>query len=103
MAISDLRFTHFIKDPIWGEIPLTNIEWDLINTQAFSRLRHIRQMGVAYLGFPAANHRRYEHSLGTMHVAYLLFDTLYEDLPIEVKDEIIKGTSKSKEAQSMFR
>jgi len=71
-----LRFIEYINDPIWGEIPLTNVELDLINCRSFRRLQHIRQMGLAYLAFPTANHRRYEHCIGTMHVAYLLSDIL---------------------------
>jgi len=35
-----------------------------------------RQMGLAYLAFPGANHTRYEHSLGTMHVAHQLLEVV---------------------------
>lgn len=77
MAASDhLTFVEYLNDPIWGEVPLTAVELDLINSKPFRRLQHIRQMGFAYLCFPTANHRRYEHCIGTMHVAYLLSDIL---------------------------
>jgi HD superfamily phosphohydrolase len=74
MNKSELRIVSYINDPIWGEVPLTALELDLIHTTAFRRLQHVRQMGFAYLGFPTANHRRYEHCLGAMHVAHLLSD-----------------------------
>ena len=85
-----LRFVEYVNDPIWGEIPLTKVELDLVNSKPFRRLQHIRQMGLAYLAFPTANHRRYEHCIGAMHVAYLLADMLAElaasnpDLHIEI-------------------
>ncbi|HCJ67078.1 MAG TPA: hypothetical protein DHV62_07085 [Elusimicrobia bacterium] len=88
MLVPNLEFTHFIKDSVWEDIPLTELEWGLIQTKAFNRLRHIRQMGLAYLGFPAANHRRYEHCLGAMHAAYSVFKTLVEGLPDQVPDHI---------------
>jgi HD superfamily phosphohydrolase len=73
-----LRFHEFTNDPIWGEIPLTEVEWEIINSPAFRRLQHIQQMGLAYLSFPTANHRRFEHSIGAMHVASNLYDILIE-------------------------
>lgn len=33
-------------------------------------------MGLAFFSFPGANHTRFEHSIGTMHVASLMFDKL---------------------------
>lgn len=67
-----LSFTTNIKDPIWGDIPLTWIEQQLISTRSFQRLRHIKQMSLAYLGHHGAQHTRYEHSIGCCHVAYNL-------------------------------
>ena len=74
----ELKFHEYLNDPIWGEIPVTTLEWDIINTRAFRRLQHVKQMGLAYLSFPTANHRRFEHCIGTMHVATKLFEILYD-------------------------
>ncbi|MCI2415774.1 MAG: hypothetical protein MPF33_11135 [Candidatus Aramenus sp.] len=39
-------------------------------------LRYIKQNGFAYLVFPSATHTRFEHSLGTYHVAKLMLPKL---------------------------
>ncbi|HJK39897.1 MAG TPA: HD domain-containing protein, partial [Methanocorpusculum sp.] len=44
----------------------------LVDSPALQRLHHIRQLGFAYLVYPGANHTRFEHSLGAMHLASLL-------------------------------
>lgn len=58
-----------IWDAVWGQIELTEEEWNLINTPAFQRLRRIHQLAMTMLVFPGATHTRFEHSLGTRHVA----------------------------------
>lgn len=58
-----------IWDSVWGQIELTDEEWELINTPAFQRLRRIHQLAMTMLVFPGATHTRFEHSLGTLHVA----------------------------------
>jgi HD superfamily phosphohydrolase len=58
-----------IWDAVWGQVELTEEEWTLINTPAFQRLRRIHQLAMTMLVFPGATHTRFEHSLGTRHVA----------------------------------
>lgn len=65
-----------IFDPIHGFIYFAPHEEQLINTYPFQRLRYIHQVGVAYLVFPGATHRRFDHSLGTMAVADQIFDII---------------------------
>jgi HD superfamily phosphohydrolase len=72
----NLNFIQTIQDPVHGPIPLTDLEVDLLKTQCVGKLRWIKQMGLAFFCFPGANHTRFEHSIGAMHVAYLMFDRL---------------------------
>ncbi|MGI0046623.1 MAG: HD domain-containing protein [Nitrosotalea sp.] len=58
-----------IVDPIHGFINVHGHEIDLIDSPIFQRLRRIRQLAGAHLVYPGAQHSRFEHSLGTMHVA----------------------------------
>ncbi len=66
-SLPELKWVQTIRDPIWGEIPITGVEQQIIQTEAFSRLRGIKQLSFAYLAFPGALHTRFEHSLGVMH------------------------------------
>lgn len=75
----------FIKDPLYGYIRLTDRERRVIDTVPVQRLRRIRQLSGAEYVYPAANHTRFEHALGTMYLA----GVLAEALPVELaKDDI---------------
>ncbi len=59
-----------IRDAVHGDIELSPLEVELIDTQEFQRLRGIKQLGTAYLVFPSAMHTRFEHSFGTSWMAH---------------------------------
>src|SRR5687768_4189659 len=58
-----------IRDPLWNNIRVDPLALKLIDTAAFQRLRYVRQLGVAFLVYPGASHSRFEHALGTYHLA----------------------------------
>jgi HD superfamily phosphohydrolase len=58
-----------VRDALWGDLELEPEELALVDTPEFQRLRGVRQLGTAHLVYPCANHTRFEHSLGTAHVA----------------------------------
>jgi HD superfamily phosphohydrolase len=58
-----------IKDPLHGYIYITELEKDLIDTRPIQRLRRIKQLAGAYLTYIGAEHSRFGHVLGTMHIA----------------------------------
>ena len=58
-----------IIDPIHDFIRVYDHELSLIDNPIFQRLRRIRQLSGAHLTYPAAQHTRFEHSLGVMHIA----------------------------------
>ena len=41
----------------------------LIDTREFQRLRRVRQLGLAHFAYQAAEHSRFTHSLGALHLA----------------------------------
>ncbi|WP_297508887.1 HD domain-containing protein [Thermococcus sp.] len=61
-----------IHDPVHGGIELDDFAVRLVDTPEFQRLRRITQLGLAYLVYPSARHTRFEHSLGTYHLARLV-------------------------------
>ena len=58
-----------INDPVYGFITIdAGIITDLINHSYFQRLRRISQLGLSYLVYPGANHSRFHHAIGSMHL-----------------------------------
>jgi len=58
-----------IVDPIHDFIRVHDTELKIIDSPTFQRLRRIRQLSGAHLTYPSAQHSRFEHSLGVMHIA----------------------------------
>ncbi len=58
-----------IQDPIYGTIRANILEWQFIRSRPVQRLKGIKQLGLVEAVYPGANHTRFEHSLGTMHMA----------------------------------
>ncbi len=58
-----------VNDPVWGFIDLdSDLHVELIEHPYFQRLRRIKQLGLSSLVYPGANHTRFEHAIGTMHL-----------------------------------
>jgi len=64
------------RDPVHTFVILTSDERRVVNSRAFQRLRHIHQLALTWLVYPAATHKRFEHCLGVMDVAGRIFDVL---------------------------
>src|ERR1700716_2787263 len=64
-----------IRDPVHDVIafrlqkPADALLFKLLNAAEFQRLRRIKQLGMASLAYPGADHGRYSHSLGVMETA----------------------------------
>ncbi|VVB57760.1 Deoxyguanosinetriphosphate triphosphohydrolase-like protein [Candidatus Anstonella stagnisolia] len=58
-----------IKDPVHGSVRLNSIEAKVLDSAPMQRLRNIRQLAMANLVYPGANHTRFEHSVGTLFIA----------------------------------
>lgn len=74
---------YLIKDVIHDSIEITPIAKRIIDNPIFQRLRNLHQTGVNYLVFPNTNHTRFEHSLGTYHLAGLVLENLIKNSPPE--------------------
>jgi HD superfamily phosphohydrolase len=58
-----------LNDPIYGFITIPNaLLFDIIEHPYFQRLRRITQMGLSSLVYPGANHTRFHHAIGCMHL-----------------------------------
>lgn len=65
-----------INDPVWGPIKPDPLCMKIIDTPQFQRLRHIKQLGGCSFVYPGACHSRFEHSIGTAHLARMMGEEL---------------------------
>ncbi|MCM2278195.1 MAG: HD domain-containing protein [Oligoflexia bacterium] len=61
------RHARAIYDVMYGFVPITEWEEQIINSPFFQRLRWIKQLGFANYIFPGAEHNRFAHAIGVMH------------------------------------
>jgi uncharacterized protein len=66
-----------INDPVYGFISIPeDFVFDLIEHPWFQRLRNIKQLGLTSFVYPGANHSRFQHGLGALHLMDMAINTL---------------------------
>ncbi len=66
-----------INDPVYGFISIPgDFVFDLIEHPWFQRLRNIKQLGITNFVYPGANHTRFQHGLGALHLMEMAISTL---------------------------
>lgn len=80
-----------IRDNQHGTIAISAFEDRLIASPLLQRLRYIRQLGFFHLVFPGAQHSRFEHSLGVMHLAGECFVKLKQNLERAQGEDIVRA------------
>ena len=67
-----------IRDPIHGFIEIRDGEKKIIDSPPFQRLRYIKQLALTSYIYPGAEHTRFGHSLGVMHLVTRAFRSATE-------------------------
>jgi HD superfamily phosphohydrolase len=76
-----------INDPVYGFITIpSELLFDIISHPWFQRLRHIKQLGLTDFVYPGAQHTRFQHALGAMHLMKQALDNL-RSKGIEISDD----------------
>lgn len=70
---------NVLRDPVHNYISVYDWEKEIIDTIEFQRLRGIRQLGLTSLIYHGAEHSRFGHSLGVMHLAGQFVERLFGD------------------------
>ena len=83
----DLQRESLCHDPIHGYIPFISIvdegevaERTLLDHPWLQRLRQIHQLQTAWWVYPSAEHTRFQHVVGAMHMASRAIESLYPSL-----------------------
>lgn len=66
--------TDKFRDPIHNFIEVRELEAEIINSKPFQRLRNIKQLALTYYIYHGAEHTRFGHSLGVMHLVTKAFN-----------------------------
>ena len=74
-----IEFVDRIIDPVHGFIDLTQVEKEIIELPIFKRMQSLKQLSLTNWVFPGAEHTRYMHSLGVMHIADLMASNLKDE------------------------
>ena len=83
-----------IRDPVHNFVHVSANERRVMDSRPFQRLRNIHQNSMTYLVYPGASHKRFEHSLGVMHLAGEMFDVVTDDDKVsEAVKEILPARS----------
>lgn len=91
------------RDPIHGFIHISRNELKLVESRAFRRLRHIKQLALTYLVYPGAMHTRFEHSLGVMELATRAFEAIQKKSGEQLDTNLKKIGMTAAAAKSLLR
>ena len=63
-----LRLSRVFRDPVHGDVQMSVLEFAVMNTREMQRLRRIRQLGTTHLVYSGAEHSRFAHAVGVVHI-----------------------------------
>ncbi len=86
-----------IYDVLYGFIHFSPVEWEIIHSPFYQRLRWIKQLGFSFYTFPGAEHSRLGHSIGVMFNAHKILESVGQAIPL---DELL--TSKLDSPKAVF-
>ncbi len=80
-----------INDPVYGFTTLpSDLIYDLVHHPWFQRLRRIKQLGLSDFVYPGAQHSRFQHALGALHLMVEAIGTL-RSKGVDITDEEAGG------------
>lgn len=83
MELKKLETNQIIGDPIHGYIPLTDLEYNLLQLPVMNRLHYINQTAMAYLVFPESVTTRFSHVVGACHLGGKIITQLLSSIKNE--------------------
>ena len=78
-----MKPTKIVFDVLYGFIKLTETEYKIIHSPFYQRLRWIKQLGFSNYIFPGAEHNRFAHAMGVMHMADQMIRAIDRAVPDE--------------------
>ena len=77
MVVWQTNKRKIINDPVYGFISIPgDFVYDIMEHAWFQRLRNIKQLGLTSFVYPGANHSRFQHAIGALHLMEMAVSTL---------------------------
>ena len=96
MTIDNVVRTTEFRDPIHSFIEVYSHERRIIDTREFQRLRRIHQLGLTHYVYHGAEHSRFGHALGVMHLAGKAVDGI-----IDRNSDLVRETLQWSESEAV--
>jgi uncharacterized protein len=77
---------HEVRDALHVFVDFDDDERRIIDSLPFQRLRNVHQLALTHMVYPGGSHKRFEHSLGVMHLAGRIYDVITR--PDKVSDAV---------------
>lgn len=72
-----------LRDPVHGDVYLSDEEMAVLDTREMQRLRGVKQLGTAYLVYPGAVHTRFDHLIGALHVTGKVIESINKNAELD--------------------
>lgn len=84
-------FPHVSRDPLHGDIRLTELEWEALRTPEVQRLRYIKQLGLTHHAYVGGEHSRLSHALGTVYRVEQILSTIeaIEGVSVDLETRLV--------------
>ena len=87
-GVITIKYPEVIRDPVHGDIRLTEYEYRVLQSAEMQRLRSIRQLGFTDMVYPGATHSRLSHSIGTVARVEQILRTIEDTEGIRIEPEL---------------
>jgi len=84
-----------LRDPIHGFIELSELELEIVDSAPFQRLRNIKQLATTYLVYHGAEHTRFGHSLGVMHLVDRAFCSATQNYQLDSGEQLFSDIDRA--------
>ena len=91
VSIAPFGRQKILVDAVHGYVQTTRVEYEILQLPVFNRLHYLRQMSLGHLVFPCATTTRFQHSLGTVHIASKIIHRLLESLKQQWLEDLFPG------------
>jgi hypothetical protein len=80
-----------IKDPLYKVVFIEPNHINIIDSEYFQRLRHVKQTTFVDLVYPSANHTRFSHSIGVYNLMKKVLNNSLNEVSKKDKEHLLKA------------